>query len=65
MVLEVLRASDVPLGVASIMQAVERRFGERIPRTSVSPLLAKLRDAGGIVLHVGGKWTVPETISES
>jgi hypothetical protein len=65
MVLEVLRASDVPLGVASIMQAVERRFGERIPRTSVSPLLAKLRDAGGIVLHVGGKWTIPEAPLES
>jgi hypothetical protein len=61
MVLEVLRESAVPLGVASIMKAVEQRFGERIPRTSVSPLLAKLRDAGGIVIHVGDRWTVPES----
>lgn len=65
MVLAVLRESNIPLGVASIMKAVERRFGERIPRTSVSPLLAKLRDRGGIVVHVEDKWTTPETRMES
>ncbi|TCM09703.1 hypothetical protein [Sphingomonas sp. PP-CC-3G-468] len=56
MALQVLRESPIPLGVAAIISAVERRFGERIPRTTLSPLLAKLRDTGGLVIHADGKW---------
>ncbi|MES3057407.1 hypothetical protein O6V14_17380 [Sphingomonas faeni] len=56
MALQVLRESPIPLGVAAIISAAERRFGERIPRTTLSPLLAKLRDIGGLVIHADGKW---------
>lgn len=56
MVLEVLRASPEPMGIRAIMDAVKGRFGETIPRTSISPLLRKLDDKGGTVVHVGNRW---------
>lgn len=56
MVLEVLRASPEPMGIRAIMDAVKERFGETIPRTSISPLLRKLDDKGGTVVHVGDRW---------
>ncbi|MFE8585796.1 hypothetical protein ACFX59_17040 [Sphingomonas sp. NCPPB 2930] len=65
MVLEVLRSSPVPLGVSSIVKAIEERFHLKVPRTVVSPLLAKMRDRGGAVIHVGQQWTVPKEGMES
>lgn len=56
MVLEILRASPEPMGIRAIVNAVEERFGETIPRTSISPLLRKLDDKGGTVVHVGDRW---------
>lgn len=65
MVLEVLRSSPVPLGVSSIVKAIEERFQLKVPRTVISPLLAKMRDRGGAVIHVGQQWTVPKAVVES
>jgi hypothetical protein len=60
MVLEVLRSSLTPLGVSSIVKAIEERFHLKVPRTVISPLLARMRDRGGAVIHVGQQWTVPK-----
>lgn len=65
MVLEVLRSSPAPMGVSSIVKAIEERFHLKVPRTVVSPLLAKMRDKGGAVIHVGQQWTVPKDAMES
>jgi hypothetical protein len=65
MVLEVLRSSPVPLGVSSIVKAIEERFRLKVPRTVISPLLARMRDRGGAVIHVGQQWTVPKAAVES
>lgn len=61
MILQVLGASRAPLGVAEIIHAIKDRFGADVPRTSVSPLLGKLKMKGGIVIHAGEKWTVSKT----
>lgn len=42
MLVEVLADAAEPMGVRELIDAVENRFGEAIPRTSVSPLLRKL-----------------------
>jgi hypothetical protein len=60
MILEVLRNSPEPLGVADIIHAIRDRFGAEVSRTSVSPLLSKLDIRGGIVVHIDDKWTVPK-----
>ncbi len=65
MVLEVLRSSPTPLGVSSIVKAIEERFHLKVPRTVISPMLARMRDRGGAVIHVGQQWTVPKDGAES
>ncbi len=42
MLVDVLRDAPGPMGVRELIDAVQNRFGEAIPRTSVSPLLRKL-----------------------
>lgn len=59
MIIKILEASAGPLGVAEIVESIRTQFGETIPRTTVSPLLAKLRDKG-IVVHLGDKWMLPK-----
>lgn len=60
MILTVLRSSPEPLGIRAIIQAVSTRFDANIGRASVSPLLTKMDRVGGLVVHVGDRWTVPE-----
>lgn len=49
MLLTVMGEADSPLGVRGLIDAVKARFGETIPRTSVSPLLRKLAAKGEVV----------------
>lgn len=51
MLLTVMGEADGPLGVRGLIDAVKARFGETIPRTSVSPLLRKLAAKGEVIHH--------------
>jgi repressor of nif and glnA expression len=58
MILGVLSdAAGKLLSVREIRSAVEARYGRKVERTSVSPVLSKLQ-AAGIVEHVGSAWRV-------
>ncbi len=61
MLLTVMEEADSPLGVRGLIDAVKARFGEAIPRTSVSPLLRKLAAKGEVVHHLDqATWSLGE-----
>lgn len=60
MIRQVLGGGEAPeLSVSEIIQAIAERFGSALPRTSISPTLAKL-EAAGEVDHVGRKWRLSD-----
>lgn len=55
----ILRDADEPLKAADVISRISDRFGRRIERTSLSPLLAKLLSEG-LVEHEGSSWRITE-----
>ena len=55
MALAVLTDAGRPMGVREIIDATEARYGARVVRTSLSPILKKMEDRG-LVEHVGSTW---------
>lgn len=66
MLVDVLRDASEPMGVRELIDAVQRRFGEAIPRTSVSPLLRKLARRSEVE-HVPdlSKWRIGAKVGET
>ncbi|MEG3161333.1 hypothetical protein U1763_12565 [Sphingomonas sp. LB2R24] len=55
MALGVLDDTSRAMGVREIIDAIEARFGTRVARTSLSPILKKM-EGRGLVEHVGTTW---------
>lgn len=59
MALDVLREADAPMQVTAIRRRIEERFGQRIERTSVSPILSKMAQRGELRHEDDVGWSLP------
>ncbi len=59
MALSVLRGADGPLQVSAIRRGIEERFGERIERTSLAPILSKMGQRGELRRDEDVGWSIP------
>lgn len=57
MIRDVLAHTPGPLGVADIREAIGKRFEREVDRTTISPILARMRKAGE-VKHVDRRWSL-------
>lgn len=55
MIRRILRGRPDGMSANEILQEIERRFGVRIERTSLSPQLSRLRDGNELTLE-NGRW---------
>lgn len=59
MALEVLGQSGGPMRVSEIRDQIETKFGQRIERTSISPVLSKMAQAGKLRHEDDVGWSIP------
>lgn len=59
MVTTVLAGTDRPLRAVEIQTAIDKEFDRYVERTSLSPVLSKLREAGKLKHEDGVGWSIP------
>jgi len=59
MTLHVLKEAARPMQVSEIRDAIERQFGQAVPRTSISPTLSKMAQAGALLHDDDVGWSLP------
>lgn len=59
MALQVLEDAGRPLRVSEIRSAIQHKFGQKIERTSISPVLSKMAQAGRLRHDDDVGWSLP------
>jgi hypothetical protein len=59
MVLSVLAGADRPMRALEIQTAIQQEFNRYVERTSLSPILSKLREAGTLEHSTKLGWSIP------
>ncbi len=59
MAVQVMRDAGHPMQVSDIREAIAARFGQQIERTSISPILSKLAQAGTLRHEDDVGWSLP------